>query len=76
MDEKSYQLLGETRKPLPVRCDDTKKIDYEYVRNGTCNIFAFIELLGGRHHINVREHRKATDWAEEIKYLVDVSMGT
>ena len=71
MDEKPYQLLGETREPLYVRCGDTKKIDYEYVRNGTCSIFAFIEPLGGRHHVSVREHRTATDWAEEIKYLVD-----
>ena len=71
MDEKPYQLLGETRKPLHVRCGDTKKIDYEYVRNGTCSIFAFIEPLGGRHHVSAREHRTATDWAEEIKYLVD-----
>ena len=71
MDEKPYQLLGETRELLHVRCGDTKKIDYEYVRNGTCSIFAFIEPLGGRHHVNAREHRTATDWAEEIKYLVD-----
>lgn len=71
MDEKPYQLLGETREPLHVRCGDTKKIDYEYVRNGTCSIFAFIEPLGGRHHVSAREHRTATDWAEEIKYLVD-----
>jgi hypothetical protein len=48
-----------------------QKIDSEYVRNGTCSIFAFIEPLGGRHHVSVREHRTAVDWAEEIKYLVD-----
>lgn len=71
MDEKPYQLLGETRDPLHVRCGNTKKIDYEYVRNGTCSIFAFIEPLGGRHRVSAREHRTATDWAEEIKYLVD-----
>ena len=50
----------------------TKKIDSEYVRNGTCSIFAFIEALAGKHHVSVREHRTAIDWAEEIKYLVDV----
>ena len=72
MDEKPYQLLGETRQPLPIRPGDDQKIDSEYVRNGTCSIFAFIEPLGGKHHANVREHRTATDWAEEIKYLSDV----
>ena len=49
-----------------------KKVDSEYVRNGTCSIFAFVEPLGGCHHVSVREHRTAVDWAEEIKYLVDV----
>ena len=72
MDEMPYQLLGEARKPLPVRCGDTEKKDYEYVRNGTCSIFVFVEPLGGRHHVSVRERRTAIDWAEEIKYLVDV----
>ena len=38
----------------------------------TCSIFAFVEPLGGRHHTGVHEHRTALDWAEEIKYLVDV----
>ena len=72
MDEKPYQLLGDARKPLPMRPGDNQKIDSEYVRNGTCSIFAFVEPLGGTHHVSVREHRTAFDWAEEIKYLVDV----
>lgn len=71
MDEMPYQLLGDSREPLPARCGDTEKIDYEYVRNGACSIFAFIEPLGGRHHASARPHRTAVDWAEEIKYLVD-----
>ncbi len=72
MDEKPYQLLGEARESLPIRPGNDQKIDSEYVRNGTCSIFAFIEPLGGKHHASVREHRTATDWAEEIKYLSDV----
>lgn len=71
MDEKPYQLLGDAREPLSMRPGDTKKIDSEYVRNGTCSIFAFIEPLGGKHHVSVREHRTATDWAEEIRYLAE-----
>lgn len=71
MDEKPYQLLGDAREPLPMRPGDAQKIDSEYVRNGTCSIFAFIEPLGGKHHVSVREHRTATDWAEEIRYLAD-----
>lgn len=38
-----------------------------------CSIFVFIETLGGIRHVSVREHRTATDWAEEIMYLGDTS---
>ena len=71
MDEKPYQLLGERREPLPMTPGSDKKLDSEYVRNGTCSIFAMIEPLGGWHRVSVREHRTATDWAEEIKEMVD-----
>ena len=71
MDEKPYQLLEDARKPLPMRLGNNQKIDFEYKRNGTCSIFAFVEPLGGKHHIRVHEHRTAIDWANEIKYLSD-----
>lgn len=71
MDEKPYQLLGESREPLAMRPGNAQKTDFEYIRNGTCSIFAFIEPLTGKHHVSVREHRTATDWAEQIKYLSD-----
>lgn len=71
MDEKPYQLLGEARESWAMRPGDNKKVDAEYLRNGTCSIFAFLEPLAGRHHTSVRERRTAVDWAEEIKYLVD-----
>jgi len=71
MDEKPYQLLGDVRESWAMRPGDTEKVDFEYTRNGTCSIFAFIEPLGGRHHTSVRERRTAKDWAEEIRYLVD-----
>lgn len=71
MDEKPYQLLDDVRQPLSVRPGDNQKTDSEYKRNGTCSIFAFVEPLGGRHHVSVHEHRTAIDWAMEIKYLSD-----
>ncbi len=72
MDEKPYQLLGDAREPLPMRPGDDRKTDSEYVRNGTCSIFAFVEPLGGKHHASVHERRTAIDWALEIQYLSDV----
>ena len=71
IDEKPYQLLGESRKPLPMRPGDNTKIDSEYVQKGISSIFVFTEPLGGIRHISVREQSKIVDWAEEIKYMVD-----
>lgn len=71
MDEKPYQLLGEAREPLPMIPGSDKILDSEYVRNGTCSIFAMIEPLVGWYRVRVREHRTSPDWAEEIKELVD-----
>ena len=72
MDEKPYQLLGDVREPLSMRPGDDQKTDSEYKRNGTCSIFAFVEPLGGKHHVSVHEHRTAIDWAQKIQYLSDV----
>lgn len=71
MDEKPYQLLGNSRESLPMRPGDNMKTDFEYIRNGTCSIFVFVEPLGGKRHVSVHEHRTAIDWAMEIKYLSD-----
>lgn len=72
MDEKPYQLLDNIREPLPARPGNNQKVDSEYKRNGACSIFIFVEPLGGKLYISVREHRTAIDWAMEIKYLSDV----
>lgn len=72
MDEKPYQLLGDARDPLPLRPGADTKTDHEYIRNGTCSIFVFVEPLGGTRHVSVRERRTAVDWALEIRHLADV----
>lgn len=69
---KTISAFRESRESLPMIPGSDRKIDSEYVRNGTVRIFAFVEPLGGAHHVSVREHRTAVDWTEEIKYLVDV----
>ena len=72
MDEKSKQLLGDMRVPLPLRPGAVVRADYEYERNGTCNLFiAFAPLLGWRH-IEVTDRRTAVDWAHFMKQLADV----
>lgn len=70
MDEKPYQLLGETREPLPLRSGDNRKTDSEYIRCGICSIFIFTEPLADYRHVAVCEHRIRKEWAEQIRYLL------
>jgi len=50
--------------------------DYEYERNGTASIFMFCEPLSGKRTVEAHEHRTMTDWAEQIKHLLDVDYPT
>ncbi len=43
LDEMPRQLIGETRLPLSARSGSVAKYDYEYKRNGTCNVFMAVE---------------------------------
>lgn len=71
MDEQPIQLVSHSRKPLPTRPGDSAKVDYEYVREGVCNAFMFVEPLGQWREVHVRKTKTSIDWAEEIKWLVD-----
>lgn len=71
MDEVSTQLLGETRDPLPLEPGQPTRQDYEYVRNGTANIFIGFEPLRGQRFTSVTAQRTRIDWAQWVKQLVD-----
>ena len=71
LDESSKQLVEETRCPIPVRPGQPRRVDYEYERNGTANLFMIFEPLAGRRHVKITERRTATDFAEVIRQLVD-----
>jgi hypothetical protein len=72
MDEKPYQLLGETRTPIPMKVGKPECQDGEYVRNGTCSIFIFTEPLAGWRHVTVCERRTRVDWANQVRELLEV----
>jgi hypothetical protein len=71
LDEASKQLVGETRQPVPVKPGQAARVDYEYVRNGTANLFMVFEPLAGRRQVKVTERRTKKDWAWCVKELVD-----
>ena len=71
LDEKSKQLLLQTREPVPVQPGRVARQDYEYKRNGTLNLFVMVEPKGGYRHVMVTERRTDKDYAQVIKWLVD-----
>jgi len=71
MDEKSVQLLKETRASVSVAPGRPKRVDYEYKRNGTANIFLFCEPLAGWRQARVTNRRTKIDWAHAVRELLD-----
>ena len=71
MDEQPVQLLKETRTPIPATAQHGKRVDYEYERAGTANIFMFTEPLAGWREVAVRETKTKIDWAVEVARLLE-----
>jgi hypothetical protein len=72
LDEKSKQLVGEMRKPIAAHPGEVERCDYEYVRNGTANLFMMVEPLRGWRNVNVTTRRTKVDFARQVKELADV----
>ena len=72
MDETSKQLTAETRRSIPAAPGRPARYDYEYERNGVCNLFMFFEPVVGKRYVSVTDRRTKPDWAMQIKQLLDV----
>jgi len=70
IDEKSLQLIGHSRVPLPMGPRRPEKLDYEYVRNGTTNLFVAVEPKAGQRIVTVTEHRGKTDFVAFVGDLL------
>jgi transposase len=71
-DESPTQLIGESRVPVPPAPGILGRIDYEYRRNGTANLFAFLDVHRPWRHIKVTDHRTSVDFAHCMRELVDI----
>jgi transposase len=71
-DETPTQLVGEARIPVPAAPGQVEKFDYEYCRNGTANLFVFVDAHRPWRHVKVTSQRTAIDFAECMRDLVDV----
>ena len=72
LDETSKQLIIETRRPQPMKPGQPARVDYEYERNGTANLFMLFAPLEGWRHVKVTDRRTALDYAQVLKDLSDL----
>lgn len=71
MDEVPKQLLSNILDPIPAQPGQPERIDYEYQRKGTANLFMFFEPFLGQRYIQVTDTRTRSDWAEAMRVLSD-----
>jgi hypothetical protein len=72
LDETSKQLIAETRVPIPMKPGRAARVDYEYERNGTANLFMLFAPLEGWRHVKVTDRHTAIDYAHVLKDLADI----
>ena len=72
IDEATKQLVKETRVPIPAQRGQPERVDYEYERNGTANLFMICEPMVGWRRVEVTQQRTAVDYAHLLKRLVDL----
>jgi len=73
LDEKSKQLIQDSRGGLAMKPGAPAKYDYEYVREGTCNVFVAVEPKGGRRVVKVTERRTKPDFVAFVQHLLERS---
>jgi hypothetical protein len=71
MDEQPQQLIAEVRQPLAAAPGRPARVDYEYVREGVCAVWRFVEPLAGWREVRVTDTKTAADWAHQVRQLVD-----
>jgi len=71
VDEASVQLVDEVRDPVPAAPGRPARIDYEYRRNGTANLFVVTQPLIGWREVVVTDRRTAVDFAGFLRHLAD-----
>jgi len=71
-DESPTQLIGEVRQPIPAKPGKPLRYDCEYRRNGTANLFVFLDAHRSWRKVKVTERRTADDFARCMRDLVDI----
>ena len=70
-DESPTQLIGETRQPIAAEPGKPERYDCEYRRNGTANLFVFVDAHRSWREVKVTDRRTAADFAHCMRDLAD-----
>ncbi len=71
-DERPCQLIGDVVQPIPMEPGKVKREDYEYERNGVCNLFIALEPQAGKRVCAVFQHRTGNEYAMFMKMLSEL----
>jgi len=71
LDEKPVVLHADVHPPVPFEPGQPERVDYEYKRSGTRNLFVLVEPLAGWRHVEVTAQRTMQDYAQIVRWLVD-----
>jgi transposase len=71
-DESPTQLIGELRQPIPAAPGQLERYDCEYKRNGTANLFIFLDVHRPWRKVKVTNNRAAVDFAACMRELTDI----
>ena len=71
IDEKPKQIVSDRRESIPMKPGSPEKYDYEYVRNGTANIFVAVEPKTGKRITKVTKRRTKKDFTLFVKEVLN-----
>ncbi len=71
-DESPTQLIGEVRQPIPPKPGQLERYDFECRRNGTVNLFIFLDTQRPWRKVKVTDRRTAADFAACMRDLTDI----
>tara|TARA_E500000305_G_C3979133_1_gene215922 strand:- start:569 stop:775 length:207 start_codon:yes stop_codon:yes gene_type:complete len=67
LTRKAKQLLKDSRPPLPIKPGTPARLDYQYMRGGTYNLFVAVEPKGGQRTVQITDHRAKTDFVAFVQ---------
>jgi transposase len=71
-DESPTQLIGEVRQPISAKPGQIERYDCVYKRNGTANLFVFLDAHRSWRKVKVTDSRAAVDFAACMRELTDI----